>query len=75
MSGLKLPRGAIISFSGTAAWRRGGDKIESGGGAPDMRGRGRPRAWSARRDRVLARAIRALAEGEAPALAGLRIDS
>ncbi len=75
VSGLKLPSGAIISFSWTVAWRPGGDQIESSGVAPDIRVTERPRDWYARRDRVLARAIRALAEGEAPALAGLRMDS
>lgn len=65
VSGLRLPSGAIISFSWTVAWRPDGQQIEGHGVPPDIRVRERPRDWVAGRDRVLERAIQALKQGEA----------
>ncbi len=68
VSGLKLPSGAVISFSWTVAWLLNGKQIEGNGVTPDIRVRERPRDWAVGRDRVLERAIRALERGEAKPL-------
>jgi C-terminal processing protease CtpA/Prc len=69
VAGLRLPSGAIISFSYTVAWRPDGQIIEGYGVAPDIKVGERARDWAVGRDRVLERAIRALERGEAPSLA------
>ncbi len=64
--GLELHSGAVISFSSTVAWLPSGQQIDGHGVAPDVRLRLRPQDMYSGRDRVLERAIKALAEGEAP---------
>jgi carboxyl-terminal processing protease len=68
VSGLKLPSGAIISFSWTVGWRPDGQQVEGNGVYPDVIVRERPPDWAAGRDRMLERAIKALETGEAKAL-------
>ena len=68
VSGLRLPSGAVISFSWTVGWLPDGGQIESHGVAPDIVVRERPRDWAVGRDRVLERAIKGLEQGEAPQL-------
>ncbi len=68
VGGLKLPSGAIISFSWTVAWLPNGQQIEGHGVAPDILVRERARDWAVGRDRVLSRAIKALEQGEAKPL-------
>jgi carboxyl-terminal processing protease len=65
VGGLKLPSGAIISFSYTVGWRPDGEQVEGNGVNPDILVRERPQDWRAGRDRVLERAIKALEAGEA----------
>lgn len=69
VGGLKLPSGAVISFSWTVAWLPDGQNVEGHGISPDIRVKERPRDWAVGRDRVLQRAIRALEQGEAKPLA------
>lgn len=68
VSGLKLPSGAIISFSSTVAWRPDGQQIEGNGVVPNVRVKERPRDWAVGRDRVLERGVKALEQGEATPL-------
>jgi C-terminal processing protease CtpA/Prc len=68
VSGLKLPSGAIITFSFTVGWRPDGTQVEGQGVSPDIPVKERPRDWAVGRDRVLERAIRALERGEAKPL-------
>lgn len=68
VSGLRLPSGAVISFSWTVGWLPDGRQIEGHGVAPDIVVRERARDWAVGRDRVLERAIKALEQGEAPQL-------
>ncbi len=69
VSGLRLPSGAVISFSWTVAWRPDGQQIEGNGVVPDLRVSDQPTDWAVGRDRVLERAIKALQQGEAKPLA------
>ncbi|KPK75328.1 MAG: hypothetical protein AMS25_18515 [Gemmatimonas sp. SM23_52] len=69
VGGLRLPSGAVISFSWTVGWLPDGGQIESHGVAPHIVVQERPRDWAVGRDRVLERAIRALEQGEAKPLA------
>jgi C-terminal processing protease CtpA/Prc len=68
VGGLRLPSGAVISFSWTVGWLPDGRQIESHGVAPHIVVRERPRDWAVGRDRVLERAIKALEQGEAQPL-------
>jgi C-terminal processing protease CtpA/Prc len=65
VGGLRLPSGAVISFSHAVTWRPDGQQVEGNGVAPDIRVRELPRDWAAGKDRVLERAIEALENGEA----------
>ncbi len=68
VDGLKLPSGAVITFSWTFGWRPDGFSIEGHGVEPDVTVKEGPGDWAIGRDPVLERAIQALERGEAKGL-------